>query len=83
MKDITSLPTADRDANKIGTNATPTGDRLLGHREVMSLLGYRCRTAHTALNLARQGKIEAVRISARCIRYRESSVHRLINGGAN
>lgn len=63
---------------------TPTApaDRLLNFREVHALLGYGCKTSHTALNLAKAGKIRAVRLNGRVIRYSENSVRDLIAGRA-
>lgn len=55
-------------------------DRLLTFREVHALIGSTCRTAHTALNLARRGLIEQVRLNERVIRYKESSVLKLVAG---
>ena len=55
-------------------------DRLLDFRRVNELVGSRSRTAHTARAMARRGEIEAVRINARVLRYRESSVLRLVRG---
>ena len=58
-------------------------ERLLTFREVGELIGSKCRTAHTVLQLAKRGQIEAVRLNERVIRYRESSVRRLIEGRAS
>ena len=58
-------------------------DRLLTFREVHALVGSTCRTAHTALRLARRGLIEQVRLNERVIRYKESSVLKLVAGRAD
>lgn len=63
--------------------ATAQADRLITAADVMALLGLKCRTAHTALNLARRGKIKAVKINERVIRYSEASVRALVAGRVN
>lgn len=61
--------------------ATPiNGDRLLTASEVHARLGLRCKTSHSALRLAKAGKLEAVRLGLRVVRFRESSLDRLIRG---
>jgi hypothetical protein len=55
-------------------------DRLLTFREVHAMIGSSCKTAHTALGLARRGMIESVRFNERTIRFRESSVRKLVAG---
>jgi predicted DNA-binding transcriptional regulator AlpA len=68
-----------------GKNEAPsapavTADRLITAREVTTLLGLKCRTAHTALSYARRGLIRAVRLNARVVRFSEASVRALIEG---
>ena len=58
----------------------PTTDTALSFQEVYALIGSKCRTAHTALALAKRGQIRAIRISARTIRYSQKSVEALIAG---
>ncbi|AKC83435.1 hypothetical protein IMCC26134_12875 [Verrucomicrobia bacterium IMCC26134] len=62
------------------TTATAQADRLLTFRGVYELTGNACKTGHAALRLARAGKIRAVRINERVIRYSESSVRALVAG---
>lgn len=62
------------------TPAPLVEDRLIDFRRVNELVGSRSRTAHTARALARRGQIEAVRLNARVVRFRESSVLRLVRG---
>jgi hypothetical protein len=63
------------------TNSSPSA-QLLTFREVYALLGYNSKTAHTALRLAAQGKLKAIRINERVVRYTETSVRALAEGGA-
>lgn len=58
------------------------GDRLLTFREAAALLGSTCKTSHVMRSLARQGKIRAVRINERVVRFSEASVRELIAGRA-
>jgi hypothetical protein len=60
--------------------APVAGDRLLTAAEVHARLGLRCKTSHSALRLAKAGRIELVRLGLRVVRFRESSVDRLIRG---
>ena len=53
-------------------------NRLLTFREVNAMIGSICKTAHPALNLARKGLIESVRINQRTIRFNEASVHKFV-----
>ncbi len=62
------------------TPAVYPADEAIGFREVYALLGLKCKTGHTALNFARAGKIRAIRINARTIRYSKNSVLALIAG---
>ena len=55
-------------------------NRLLTFREVNAMIGSICKTAHPALNLARKGLIESVRINERTIRFNEASVHKFVAG---
>ena len=55
-------------------------DRLLTFREVHAMIGSSCKTAHIALGLAKRGMIESVRFNERTIRFRESSVRKLVAG---
>lgn len=55
-------------------------DRLLTFREVHEMIGSSCKTAHIALGLAKRGMIESVRFNERTIRFRESSVRKLVAG---
>ena len=59
---------------------TPSSDRLIDFRRVYELLGLKCRTGHTARSLAKRGKIRAVYLNDRVIRYSEQSVMNLIAG---
>lgn len=61
-----------------GASRAPT-DKLLKTREAAAML-----EAHpkTVLRYARRGLLNAVRRTPRCIRWRESEVLRLVNGGA-
>jgi predicted DNA-binding transcriptional regulator AlpA len=76
VNNLLNTPAASTVKNE--AHATPQGDRLLTAAEVTAALGLRCKTAHTALSLARRGLIEAVRLNARVVRFRASSVERLI-----
>jgi len=58
--------------------ASAQPDRLIDFRRVGELLGLRCKTAHTARALAKRGKIRAVHLNERVIRYSEASVLALI-----
>jgi hypothetical protein len=73
-------PAARSVENQIGTSATPSGDRLLDRTEANRLLGLKGNTTHTLRAMASRGQIEAVRLNARVLRFRESSLLRLING---
>ena len=64
----------------MSTTTENTTDRLVDFREVYQHLGLRCKTAHTALEYARRGLIEQVRLSPRTFRYTLSSVQRLAKG---
>jgi excinuclease UvrABC nuclease subunit len=55
-------------------------NRLLTFREVNAMIGSICKTSHPALNLARKGLIESVRINERTIRFNEASVHKFVAG---
>lgn len=63
-------------------STTAPADRLLTFREVGALLGFSCRTGHTARAYAARGQIRAVRLNERVIRYSEASVRELIAGRA-
>jgi len=73
---------ASRTKTEEATNnpATAHADRLLTYQEVNSAIGSRCRTGHTARNLARRGLIRQVKINERVIRYSERSVRDLVEG---
>lgn len=67
------------------TNTPPNvternADRLLTFREVNEVLGFNCKTSHTARNLAKRGQITAVHINERTVRFTESSVRNLVSG---
>ena len=66
----------------MSTTTENTTDRLIDFREVYHHLGLRSKTAHTALEYARRGLLEQVRLSPRTFRYTLSSVQRLAKGGA-
>ena len=67
--------------NQIHTNQSPLAtDRLIDFREVGQLVGFRCKTSHTARSLAERGQIRAVYINDRTIRYSENSVLDLVAG---
>jgi predicted DNA-binding transcriptional regulator AlpA len=68
--------------SRFAESASFPADRLLTFREVGALIGSRCKTAHTARNMAAKGLIKAVRLNARVVRYPESSVRALIAGAA-
>lgn len=68
--------------NEDHTAPATTADRLITAQEVTTLLGLKCRTAHTALNYARRGLIRAVHINSRVVRFSEASVRALIEGRA-
>jgi hypothetical protein len=68
---------------KEATHVTAQADRLIDYREVNAAIGSRCRTAHTARNLARRGLIKSVRFNERVIRYSERSVRALVEGGVS
>jgi hypothetical protein len=57
-----------------------TGDRLIDFRDVNQLIGSKCRSAHMARCLAKRGKIRAVYLGERNIRYSLRSVINLVNG---
>lgn len=59
---------------------SPPADRLIGFRSVNELLGSRCKTSHFARSLAAGGKIKAIRLSDRCIRFSEASVLAFVGG---
>ena len=44
------------------------------------MLGFNCKTSHTARNLAKRGQITAVHINERTVRFTESSVRNLVSG---
>jgi len=64
----------------MSTTTENSNDRLIDFREVYQHLGLRSKTAHTALEYARRGLIEQVRLTSRTYRYTLSSVLRLANG---
>jgi len=70
----------DTQNNSTSATANKSADRLLHPQEAKHLLGSTCKTNHTLLRLARMGKISAVRLGPRSIRYRESSVLALVAG---
>lgn len=61
-------------------------DRLLTGREVAQMCGV---TAETIVKWSRTGKLSAVRLSSRCIRYEQSAVEAMLGkslsgkGGSN
>lgn len=63
---------------RVSSKPVTPNDRLIDFREVMQLLGLRCRTGHTARALATRGQIRMVRLNERTIRFSEASVHELI-----
>ena len=64
----------------MSTTTENSNDRLIDFREVYQHLGLRSKTAHTALEYARRGLIEQVRLTSRTYRYTLSSVLRLAKG---
>lgn len=56
-------------------------DTLLPFQTVYAMLGLRCRTGHSARNLAKRGLIREVRFG-RVIRYSRRSVEALVAGRA-
>jgi hypothetical protein len=66
---------------KTDTTTAPA-DKLIGFRQVHALIGSNCKTGHTARAYAAQGKIRAVRLNERVVRYSENSVLELIAGRA-
>lgn len=57
-------------------------DRLLTREQANALLGLKGKTSHTLRAMAARGQIEAVRLNGRVLRFRESSIIRLVSGGA-
>lgn len=81
VKTTAPKSSAKLSVNKIGTPAAPlSGDRLLDRIETNRLLGLKGNTTHTLRSMAARGQLEAVRLNARVLRFRESSVLRLIEG---
>jgi hypothetical protein len=79
---------ADRLLQKMKTAVSATiapeqGDRLLTFREVHALLGSTCKTGHYARALAKRGKIRAVYLNERVMRYSAASVQKLIGGNGS
>lgn len=79
LKNYSAASCAKNEANL----ATANADRLLRYQEVNRAIGSKCRSAHTARNLARRGLIKSVRINERVIRYSERSVLALVEGGVS
>jgi hypothetical protein len=77
---VKTVSTAAASGKNEANTATPKGDRLLTFREVHSLIGSDCKTAHTARALAARGQIRAVKLNARVTRYSEQSVLALVAG---
>ena len=75
--EIAEAKRPDPPAN-VSAKPVKPNDRLIDFREVMQLLGLRCRTGHTARALAARGQIRMVRLNERTIRFSETSVHELI-----
>jgi len=76
-------PAARSVENPSANIVTPvSGDRLLDRTETNRLLGLKGHTSHTLRAMASRGQLEAVRINSRVLRFRESSVLRLIDGRA-
>lgn len=63
--------------------ATAKSDKLISFREVHALLGSTCKTGHYARQLAKRGKIRAVYLNERVMRYSAASVQKLIGGDAS
>jgi hypothetical protein len=53
-------------------------DKLISFREVHALLGFRCKTSHTARSLRKRGLISGITLNERVTRYSLASVQRLI-----
>ena len=74
---------APRASRTEAPRAAEQSERLLTHREVSSLLGLSCKSSHVVRDYARRGLIEVVRINARVLRFKQSSVQKLISGLAS
>jgi len=55
-------------------------DKLITFREVYALIGSTCKTAHSARALAKAGRIKAIHVNRRTIRYSQQSVLDLVAG---
>ena len=75
----TRIGTANKNAAQT-LAAAPVADRLLHPDEAKHILGSRSVTNHVLHRLARAGKLHAVRLGARTIRFRESEVLALVAG---
>ena len=59
-------------------NVLENQERGLTFREVYELVGLRCKTSHTARDMAKRGQIRAIRLNGRVTRYSLTSVRQLL-----
>lgn len=59
-------------------NVSENQERGLTFREVYQLVGLRCKTSHTARNMAKRGQIRAIQLNGRVTRYSLTSVRQLL-----